>query len=108
MSERRKEQSLAPDRRRDKKYKRGVFLKLPLRHGKAVRRTNLVERSFEEERRRRKVIGGFLTEKSALKVIFTTLIKAERRWKRIPMGERDGGCKCLIIKLSLFYRKNGT
>ena len=84
------------------------LLKLPLRHRKAVRRTNLIERSFEEERRRTKVIGGFLTEKSALKVIFTTLIKAERRWKRIPMGERDGGCKCLIIKLSLFYRKNGT
>jgi len=64
-------------------------LKLPLRHRKAVRTTNLVERSFEEERRRTKVIGGFLTEKSALKVVFTTLIKAERRWRKIPMGERE-------------------
>jgi len=48
----------------------------------------LVERSFKEGRRA-KVIGGFLTEKPALRVVFTTLIKAERRWRRIPMGERE-------------------
>jgi len=42
-------------------------LKLPFRHRRYVRTTNLVERSFEEERRRTKVIPCFLTEKSAEK-----------------------------------------
>jgi putative transposase len=61
-------------------------LKLPIRHRKSVRTTNLVERSFVEERRRTKVIPGFLTEKSALKLVFSVLIRAARRWQRIPMN----------------------
>jgi transposase-like protein len=65
------------------------ILKLPLRHRKSVRTTNLVERSFVEERRRSKVIGGFFTEKAGLKIVFSVLMRASRRWRRIPMGEKE-------------------
>ena len=58
-------------------------LRLPFTHRRYVRTTNLIERSFEEERRRTKVIPGFLTEKSALKLVFSVLIRASRRWRRV-------------------------
>ena len=45
-------------------------LKLPVRHRKTVRTTNLIEGSFEEERRRTKVIPGFFTEKKLLEACF--------------------------------------
>lgn len=61
-------------------------LRLPARHRRSVRTTNLIERSFVEERRRTKVIPGFLTEKSALKIIFSVLINASYRWRKIPMS----------------------
>jgi transposase-like protein len=51
-------------------------LKLPIRHRKSVRTTNLIERSFVEERRRTKVIPGFWTEQSCLKLVFSVLIRA--------------------------------
>jgi len=58
-------------------------LRLPFRHRKCVRTTNLVERSFEEERRRTKIIPCFLTEKTALKLVFSVLIRAAERWRRV-------------------------
>lgn len=62
------------------------ILKVPFNHRKNVRTTNLIERSFEEERRRTKVIPGFLTEKSALKLIFSVLIRASKRWQRVKFN----------------------
>jgi transposase-like protein len=58
-------------------------LRVPAAHRKYVRTTNIIERSFEEERRRTKVIPGFLTEKSALKLVFSVLIRATKRWQRV-------------------------
>jgi len=58
-------------------------LLVPAAHRKYVRTTNIIERSFEEERRRTKVIPGFLTEKSALKLVFSVLIRATKRWQRV-------------------------
>ena len=49
-------------------------------HHKSVRTTNLVERGFEEERRRSKVIPGFGGEKECLKLVFAVLWRASRRW----------------------------
>jgi len=43
----------------------------------------LVERSFEEEWRRTKIIPCFLTEKTALKLVFSVLIRAAERWRRV-------------------------
>ncbi len=45
-----------------------VHLRLPARHRIHCRTTNLIERSFEEERRRTKVIPRFTDERSAMKV----------------------------------------
>lgn len=64
-------------------------LKLPVRHRKSVRTTNLIERSFEEERRRTKVIPGFWTEQSCLKLVFSVLLRAGRRWQRVSMADME-------------------
>jgi len=42
-----------------------------------------------EEKRRTKVIPGFWTEKSCLKLVFSVLIKASKRWRRVSMGEME-------------------
>ncbi len=53
-----------------------THLRLPEEHRKNCRTTNLIERSFVEERRRTRIIPGFLNEKSCLKPVFGTLIRA--------------------------------
>jgi transposase-like protein len=62
-------------------------LRGPAAHRKDVRTTNLLERSFEEERRRTKVIPRFWSEHSALTLIFGTLDRASRRWQRVTISE---------------------
>jgi hypothetical protein len=64
-------------------------LRVPAVHRKYVRTTNLLERTFEEERRRTKVIPRFWTEHSALKLIFGTLDRASRRWQRPTISETE-------------------
>ena len=58
-------------------------LKCPVRHHKAIRTTNLLERTLEEEKRRTKIIPRFFDEKSYLKLVFSTLIRVSQRWQRI-------------------------
>jgi len=53
-------------------------LRLPVKHRRSVRTTNLVERSSVEERGRAKVIPGFLTEQSCLKLVFSVLLRLAR------------------------------
>jgi putative transposase len=60
-------------------------LKCPVKHRKAIRTTNLLERTFEEEKRRTKIIPRFFDEKSCLKLVFSTLIRVSQRWQRIRM-----------------------
>jgi putative transposase len=62
-------------------------LKLPTLHHKSIRTTNLVERGFEEERRRSKVIPKFRTEKECLKLVFATLWRASQRWLKVKFSE---------------------
>jgi transposase-like protein len=62
-------------------------LRLPVRHRINTRTTNLLERTFEEERRRSKVILGFGDEKSAMKLVFATLLRVSDRWNRVPVSE---------------------
>jgi transposase-like protein len=66
-----------------------AHLKLPVVHRKHIRTTNLVERSFEEERRRAKVIPRFRGEKECLKLVFATLWRASERWRRIRFSEHE-------------------
>lgn len=58
---------------------------LPWWHRKFVRTTNLIERSFVEERRRTKTLPRFFTEKSCLRLVYATLIRAATRWQRIAI-----------------------
>ncbi len=60
-----------------------VHLKLPSVHRKHIRTTNLVERSFLEERRRAKVIPRFRGERECLKLVFAVLWRASERWQRV-------------------------
>jgi len=62
-------------------------LKLPSLHHKSIRTTNLVERGFEEERRRSKVIPKFRTEKECLKLVFATLWRASQRWLKVKFTD---------------------
>jgi transposase-like protein len=64
-------------------------LRVPVRHRINVRTTNLLERSFEEERRRTKVIPRLLDEKSAMKLLFATLIRVSDRWSRVPVSDLE-------------------
>jgi transposase-like protein len=61
---------------------------LPAAHRKHVRTTNLIERSFLEERRRTKIIPRFFDERSCVKLVYATLVRASQRWRRIPMTDR--------------------
>jgi transposase-like protein len=66
-----------------------AHLKLPPVHRRHVRTTNLVERAFEEERRRAKVIPRFRGEKECLKLVFGTLWRASERWRRVRFSELE-------------------
>lgn len=64
-----------------------AYLRCPATHHKRIRTTNLLERSFLEERRRTKVIPHFFTEKSCLKLVFATLWRASQHWQGVKMSE---------------------
>lgn len=63
--------------------------RLPVRHRLACRTTNLIERSFVEERRRSKVIPRFSDERSAMKLVFATLFRCAERWNRVSVTELE-------------------
>jgi putative transposase len=63
--------------------------RVPVRHRIRVRTTNLAERSFVEERRRTKVIGRFGDEKSAMKLVYATMIRAADRWCRVSISDLE-------------------
>jgi len=64
-----------------------AHLYLPAVHRKYVRTTNLIERSFGEQRRRSKVIPRFFDEKSALKLAFATLWRTSLNWRKVRFSE---------------------
>ncbi len=66
-----------------------VIHRLPVRHRRVVRTTNLAERSFEEERRRTKVIPRFADERSAMKLVFASLIRCAERWRRVSISDLE-------------------
>jgi transposase-like protein len=62
-----------------------TYLLFPKGHQKRLRTTNLLERTFEESRRRTKVIPRFPGERSCLTLMYATLITASRTWRGIVM-----------------------
>ena len=66
-----------------------AHLRVPAAQRRFVRTTNLIERAFEEERRRTKVIPRFFDERSCLKLAFAALDRAARGWQRIHISEAE-------------------
>jgi transposase-like protein len=79
-----------------------THLKFPERHHRFIRTTNLLERTFEEGRRRTKVIGRFPTEKSCLKLVFAVLIRVSQNWNGLKMTPQ------IISELDKIRREIGT
>ena len=63
--------------------------RVPVRHRIRVRTTNLAERSFEEERRRTKVIPRLMSEKATMKLAFATMMRAAQRWCRVSINDLE-------------------
>lgn len=78
-----------------------ALLELPWRLRQFVRTTNLVERSFVEERRRSKTLPRFFTEQSCVKLVFATLIRAAERWQRIVLTPLE------YAQLQVMYQERG-
>jgi transposase-like protein len=66
-----------------------AHLRFPLNHRRAIRTTNLLERLFEEERRRTKVLPHAFGEKPLLKLMFAATIRASSRWRGLKMTSFD-------------------
>ena len=58
--------------------------RMPVRHRKAIRTTNLLERLFGEERRCMKVIPNAWGERPVLKLMFVAITRASEKW--CPIG----------------------
>jgi putative transposase len=63
--------------------------RVPVRHRIRVRTTNLAERSFEEERRRTKVIPRLMSEKATMKLAFATMMRSAQRWCRVSINDLE-------------------
>ena len=66
-----------------------AHLRLPVTHRRGARTTNLLERSFVEERRRLKIVPNGLGEKPVMKLMFDALIHAAERWRGLRFTEFD-------------------
>jgi putative transposase len=66
-----------------------THLDFPEGHRRYIRSTNLLERAFEEEKRRTKIIPHFWGEKSCTKLVYAVLIRASLKWQRIKMKSFD-------------------
>jgi putative transposase len=64
-----------------------AYLRCPAIHHQRIRTTNLLERSFVEERRRTRTIPRFFSERSCLKLVFATLWRASQRWQGVRMSD---------------------
>jgi transposase-like protein len=60
-------------------------LRLPPAHHKRLRTANLLERTFEEHKRRTKVIPHFFTENAAMKLSYAVLLAVANKWRGVRM-----------------------
>ena len=66
-----------------------TFYRLPERHWKHIRSSNVLERAFKEVKRRTKVVGRFPTETSALMMVFGILEENRLNWQKVTMRAED-------------------
>jgi transposase-like protein len=78
------------------------YMRCPTVHHKRIRTTNLLERAFVEQKRRTKIIPGFWTEKSCLKLVFATLWQASQRWRGVRMSEFEHNIHPSITPVNTF------
>jgi transposase-like protein len=62
-----------------------AHLVFPITHRKAIRSTNLLERLFEENRRRTKVLPHAFGERPMLKLMFAAVIRAAEKWRKLKV-----------------------
>ena len=63
-----------------------VHLKFPSGHKRFIRTTNLLERAFEEEKRRTKILPRHAHERGMMGLVFGVLSRASQRWQRVTMS----------------------
>ncbi|MEW6654703.1 MAG: transposase, partial [Bacteroidota bacterium] len=66
-----------------------THLKYPLGHRRYIRTTNLLERSFEEQKRRTKVFPQHQSERSCVGLVFAVLKRASDGWLKITMSQLE-------------------
>jgi transposase-like protein len=74
-----------------------AHLSFPVAHRKVIRTTNLLERLFQEERRRTKIIPNAFGERPVLKLMYAALIRTSESWRgiRVTAFERK---QCDVIR----------
>ena len=60
-------------------------MQFPLIHRARIKKTNLLERLFGEDRRRTEVIPRFRSETSALWLVFAVLVDVSEGWRGVRM-----------------------
>ena len=66
-----------------------AHLHCPPAHRRAIRTTNLLERLFEEDRRRMKPIAVFFGERPVLKLMYGTLLRAAETWRGLTITDLE-------------------
>jgi len=68
-----------------------AYLAWPLSVRKVIRTANLLERLFEEERRRTKTIHSFFGERPVLKLMYASVTRASDSWRGVRTAELELG-----------------
>jgi putative transposase len=66
-----------------------THLKYPEGHRRYIRTTNLLERTFEEEKRRTKVLPQHQHERGAIGLVFGVLYRVSRKWQNVSMSSLE-------------------
>ena len=66
-----------------------VHLKYPEGHRRYIRTTNLLERTFEEEKRRTKVLPQHQHERGAVGLVFGVLYRVSQNWQCVTMEPHE-------------------
>jgi transposase-like protein len=83
-----------------------AHLKFPVAHRKVIRTTNLLERLFEEERRRTKIIPDTFSERPVLKLMFAALIRTSESWRGIHVTAFESKqCEAIRKELDTEYSR---
>jgi len=62
-----------------------VYLTYPEAHRRFIRTTNLLERTFEEEKRRTKILPQHQHERAVVGLVFAVLYRVSQRWQHVTM-----------------------